>query len=169
MDTTIEILTVDNWKILKDLWLPALESDSIAYGSSYEENVDLNEDAWRKKFEAGPKYIARVGGNPVGLIGVHYEKTKKTEHVAHVVGFYVDPFYRGQGVGRKILERVLADLQAHPKISKVELGVNVLQTNAVALYKSFGFVEEGVLHNATKIGNTYYDHAQMYLLFPEKL
>ena len=169
MDTTIEILTADNWKILKDLWLTALQSDSIAYGSSYEENVVLSDDEWRKKFEAGPKYIARVAGKPVGLIGVRYEKSKKTEHIAHVTGFYVDPLCRGKGIGRKLMERVLADLHAHPKISKIELGVNVLQTNAFTLYKNLGFIEEGVLHKATKIGNTYYDHAQLYLLFPDKL
>ncbi|MEI8130720.1 MAG: GNAT family N-acetyltransferase [bacterium] len=168
MDTTIEILTVDNWQILKELWLEALQSDSIAYGSSYEENVGLSDDEWRKKFEAGPKYVARVDGEPVGLVGVRYEKTKKVEHVAHIVGFYVDPAFRGRGIGRKLMERALDDLRKHPKITKIELGVNVLQTSAIALYKNLGFVEEGVLHRATKIGDTYYDHAQMYLLFPDK-
>ena len=168
METTIEILTVDNWKILKDLWLEALQSDSIAYGSSYEENVVLSDDEWRKKFEAGPKYLARVDGKPVGLIGVRYEKTKKTEHIAILGGFYVDPEFRGKGIGRKLLERAIEDLRKHPKITKIELRVNVLQTNAIELYKNLGFLEEGVIHHATKIDDTYYDQVQMYLFLPDR-
>lgn len=169
MDCTIEILTENNWQILKDLWLEALQNDSIAYASSYDEEAALSEAEWRKKFEAGTKYVAVALGKYVGLAGATFEKKIKLQHTADLAGFYVVAEYRGKGIGRALLERILSDLRSNPKIMKVRLAVGTTQTNAIKLYRDLGFVETGVARKAVKIGDVYYDHMRMELIFEDKL
>ncbi len=169
MDCTIEILAPEKWQVLKDLWLEALQKEAWAYGPAYEEEVVLSDEEWKKKFDAGTKYVARIGEQYVGLIGVTFEKKLNQQHVADIVGFYVKPEYRGKGIGRKIMERVLADLHTHPRISRIRIGVNVLLENAVKLYHDLGFKDIGLAEKAMKVNGVYYDHMQMQLLFEDKL
>ena len=169
MDCTIEILTSGKWQVLKDLWLEALQQNPEAYGSSYEEESIRSDEEWRQKFDAGPKYVARVGEMYVGLMGVQFEKKIKMAHSAQIVGVYVSPEYRGKGIGRTMMERALADLHANPKIVRVGIGVNTLQEYAVKLYHDLGFKDYGPAEKVTKVGGVYYDHMQMQLLFEDKL
>ena len=169
MDCTIEILTADKWQVLKDLWLFALKEDPIPFGTDYEDDVALSDDEWKKKFEAGPKYCARMGEEYVGLIGVILEKKVKVRHSADVVGLYVLPEWQGKGIGRKLIERVVADMHAKPGIVRLRLGVDVERTKAIKLYTSLGFVQTGISPKAIKVGTTYQDHAMMSLVFDNKL
>jgi ribosomal protein S18 acetylase RimI-like enzyme len=169
MDYTIEILEEADWKIFKELRLEALKNDSLAYGSSYEEEEFFTEAEWRKKFELSTWYTSRSGNAYVGLLGVLFEKAKKMEHTADLVGFYVQPEYRGRGIGRAMMERAIAELHANPKIIKLRLGVNVLQENAVKLYEDLGFKTACVIEKATKVDGIFYDHARMELIFRDKL
>ncbi len=168
MDYTIEILTKENWQVLKDLWLEALQANPEAYGSSYEEESLLSDEEWKKKFDASTKYVARIGDTYVGLMGVQFEKKIKVAHSAQIVGVYVTAKERGRGIGRAMMERALVDLRADPKIIRVGIGVNILQKNAVQLYHDLGFKDYGPAEKASRIGDTYYDHMQMQLIFEDK-
>ena len=60
-----------------------------------------------------------------------------------VLDVAVAPAWRGQGVGRLLLERALADCRAHG-VSAVHLEVRPSSAPAIALYETFGFVRTGV-------------------------
>lgn len=60
----------------------------------------------------------------------------------HILDVAVDPVVRGQGVGRLLVERVLADCRASGA-SFVSLEVRPSNEAAVALYRVMGFVECG--------------------------
>ncbi len=55
----------------------------------------------------------------------------------------VDAGFRGQGIGRALLAGATAWADAHPGITKLSLCVFAHNTRAIALYRAFGFVEEG--------------------------
>ncbi|MEO0337320.1 MAG: GNAT family N-acetyltransferase, partial [Pseudomonadota bacterium] len=59
------------------------------------------------------------------------------------MGMSVHPQWRGQGIGRALLQAAVDYCVAHPLIRKFELGVIEQNSKALALYESFGFREEG--------------------------
>lgn len=169
-EVIIEQLTTKDWRVLKDLWLHALKEDEIPFGSSYAEESVKSDEEWKQKFEAGPKYAARVSGTYVGLVGVRYEKQMKMSHTADIIGFYVLKEWQGKGIGRKLMEHVIAEMYANPKIIRLRLGVDVERINAIKLYEDLGFVKTGTAYKAVKVADhEYHDHAQMLLIFEDKV
>lgn len=55
----------------------------------------------------------------------------------------VHPGHLERGVGTALMTELMAWAEGHPRIEKVELRVRATNARAIALYKRFGFVEEG--------------------------
>ncbi len=57
--------------------------------------------------------IVRVGGKPAGLVHFLYHRHGwKIENVCYLQDLYVDPEFRGTGLGRKLIEAVYAKADA---------------------------------------------------------
>ena len=81
-------------------------------------------------------YLAQVGGEPAGTGGL-----KEVEpEVAEIKRMYVDPAFRGQGVGRAVLERLVDDGRA-AGYRTLQLETAVWMVEAHGLYRSCGFID----------------------------
>jgi ribosomal protein S18 acetylase RimI-like enzyme len=165
----MEILKLNpsDWEKYKDLRLEALQKDSAAFGSSYEESLKKADEEWKKKIENPKSYIfvARDGDNFFGMAAAYQEEGEKVEHIAYVWGMYVRDSYRGKGIGKKLMQAVLDELQANSKIKKANLNVNTKQATAVKMYGSLGFKIAGTLHRELKEGEEYFDEYLMEKMF----
>lgn len=79
-------------------------------------------------------FVVRVDGAPAGcggieLVGDDYCEIKR---------MWVDPAFRGLGLGRVVLERLLEHAREHG-VDVVRLETGVDQVEAIGLYESFGF------------------------------
>jgi ribosomal protein S18 acetylase RimI-like enzyme len=83
-------------------------------------------------------------------------------HVRDIKGLAVAPAFQRQGVGRALLEHVIAEARADGA-RKVTLRVLGHNTPAQALYKALGFVEEGNLRGLFLLDGTYVDDVLMAL------
>lgn len=155
------------WREYRDLRLKGLLTDTQAFGRTYELESKLPDERWQQRLKAALEakyellYFAENSGELVGMLGAFWEDSPKTEHVATVVGFYVDPDYRGAGVGKALMAKVLAELSKRPKILKAKLFAVTTQTPAIALYQSFGFEPIGVLKREIKVNDIFYDEFLM--------
>jgi ribosomal protein S18 acetylase RimI-like enzyme len=98
------------------------------------------------------------------LIGwVTLEKQEKvTRHMA-VFGITVAKEYRGQGVGRLLMELLLKEVEQHPDIEIVTLSMFANNDMALKLYQSFGFMEYGRLPKGVlTVDNEHIDHVYLY-------
>ncbi|MBP9708242.1 MAG: GNAT family N-acetyltransferase [Oligoflexales bacterium] len=66
------------------------------------------------------------------------------------------PDFRGLGLGSKLLASVL-DHAKKFGLEKVELHVYTSNLPAVALYKKFGFEQEGLIKKYRKLDGEYFD------------
>lgn len=168
-DYLVEIfkLAPNDWEKCRDLRLEALQKDSKAFGSSYEESAKRPDEEWKKKLE-NPKshiFVARDGDDFFGIAATYQEEGEKTEHIAYIWGVYVRDSHRGKGIGKKLMQAVLQNLQANSKIKKANLNVNTEQSAAVKMYESLGFKIAGTLHKELKEGEEYFDEYLMEKMF----
>jgi ribosomal protein S18 acetylase RimI-like enzyme len=152
-------LPPERWKEARDIRLTALQTEPTAFGSSYEEEVNFTEAEWKRR--TANALFALLDNRPVGTITYLINERTKTKHIAQIFGVYVDPDYRGHGVGRKMLEKVLDLIGENKNIVKVRLTVNVQRIAAITLYKSSGFVIVGVLKKELRVGEEFYDEVIM--------
>jgi len=97
-----------------------------------------SENALTEAYSAGTKFFVAVKGDKVlGYIGISCIIDE-----GYITNVAVFPEYRRQGVGRALLERVFS-LARDEGLSFVSLEVRVSNSDAISLYKSLGFLEEG--------------------------
>ena len=110
-----------------------------------------------------PQFVALSNGEVIGWCDV-LPKTWPIYAHTGVLGVALLPAFRGQGLGRRLVERALEAARAFG-LARVELTVRENNKNAIALYEKFGFVTEGLKRNALKVDDQYEDQVMMALLF----
>jgi RimJ/RimL family protein N-acetyltransferase len=88
--------------------------------------------------------------------------------IARVSRFVIAPTARGQGWGRALLDRVVTEAFAESAVERVELNVYANNPTALALYLSYGFVQEGTRRSSALVGNERWDTIMMSLLRSER-
>ncbi len=120
---------------------------------------------WIEKISANPRdimIVAEIDGKVVGWIVFISQVRKRMAHTGSF-GVMIKREYRGSGIGKQLLQGMLAWAEKNPLIEKVCLGAFSTNHRAIALYESMGFVEEGRKVKEFKFGdNEYADDVLMY-------
>ena len=144
----IEIVraTPEDWQTARDIRLEALLRDPQAFGSTYAESIDRTEAEWRA-WVSRPgvtMLLAHTAERPVGLVGgLRGDDITGDASVAWVVSMYVTASHRERGVGRRLLQTILAELGQDLTLTRAILHVMPSQHAARRLYASLGFVPVG--------------------------
>lgn len=149
----------------RELRLYSLQESPAAFGSSYEEEVDRPLETVAKRLADGDNHIFGAlsdEGDLRGTITLRRDTHVKGAHRAYVYAMYVLPQYRRQGVGRALMEAVIARAR-ELGLSWISLQVNQANEEAVRLYESCGFEMFGLEKDAFRIGDDRYDAAYMAL------
>jgi len=140
----IKVLSSADWQISKSISLEALKDSPQAFASNYEKNFEYDEAKWRSYStpitsgsHANTVVAFAENGQAVGKAILII----RTEDNAEIAGMYVNPKHRGQGLGRKLIEKAIESIPEGIGIKTLEMGVNTIQTPAYKLYVSMGFGE----------------------------
>jgi RimJ/RimL family protein N-acetyltransferase len=164
----MELRTIDSTDAaaFKALRLTALRECPTAFSSSYEEECDipLAEAAQRLVPDRDRAIFGAFDGDDlVATVGLQREGRRKLAHKAVIWGVYVAPSFRRRGVGRLLLERALAHARSMPDLLQVTLGVNTMNTAAIALYESVGFEQFGLERGFLRVDGVLHDELHMVL------
>src|SRR5579862_8351245 len=118
----VKVLPPERWKEARDLRFKALQTDPIAFGSSFEEEEGFTETEWQRRMKNA--LFALHEDKPVGTITYIFGDRIKSKHVARIFAVYVQSDYRRRGIGKKLLETALERIQSNKEIAKVQLFVN---------------------------------------------
>jgi len=92
-------------------------------------------------------YLAEADEEPAGIVGL---KPLSTE-VGEVKHLYVRPGFRGLGIARALLQRLVEEAQSLGYQS-LRLETTAFMPEAQALYRSFGFVETSAAYTGGEFG-----------------
>ncbi|MGE8002472.1 N-acetyltransferase family protein [Lysinibacillus sp. NPDC093216] len=107
-------------------------------------------------------FIAQYQEEVVGWLVFQSPQRKRLAHTG-TFGMMVLNKYRGLGIGKLLIEKLLEWAGHNPYIEKISLGVFSTNERAIALYKKMGFIEEGRKINDIKLhDNEYIDDVLMY-------
>ena len=129
----------DEWAVLRDVRLRALLDAPGAFASTHAREAAFGETEWRRRIEAGPWWLARDGGRPVGLVAGY---RPVDDDVRHLVSMWVDPAARGTGTAVRLVEEVCS-WAVHDGGRVVGLWVADGNDAARRLYERLGFTGTG--------------------------
>jgi RimJ/RimL family protein N-acetyltransferase len=87
----------------------------------------------------------------------------RAENHIGIFGIIIHKDYRGEGIGKKLMELVLLEVEKNvPDIKMIKLGVLANNPLAQNMYAKFGFQECGRLPKGFRYRDTYVDHIFMY-------
>jgi len=140
------------------LMLDAYARHPDAFTSSVDERAALPLAWWQARLAQGPDAAeavwASVAGDVIlGVAGLSFERREKVRHKATLFGMYVRPEQRAQGLGRALVQAVLAHARACPHIALVQLTVSEGNAGAMALYRAAGFEAWGCEPLAVRVGD----------------
>jgi predicted GNAT family acetyltransferase len=127
----------DDWEILRDVRLRALEDSPDAFGSTLDRERDFDEKEWRRRL-VRPVYAVMADDRPVAMAGAFADEGR-----VQVWGMWTDPEHRGRGHARALLDELLREHVAAGR--PVSLHVNTANAGARAVYERYGFVATGEL------------------------
>jgi GNAT superfamily N-acetyltransferase len=140
--TKIELMTPDSWERVRDLRLRALQRDPDAFEKTYEEEIGEGETFWRQRLTGAFTWIAFCDGAEAGM--VTGAPMRGHSDAAGLFGMWVDPTFRGQGVGAVLVQGVI-DWARAGGYARLLLEMGERNQAASGLYKAMGFVPTGVV------------------------
>jgi GNAT superfamily N-acetyltransferase len=131
----------------RELMLEAYEQAADAFTTTADERRAAPESWWLQRMGSASASATAFGAwdanTLVGSVAVEYASKPKTRHSALVLGMYVRPSHRVQGVGRLLMAEVIAAASARPDVRVLRLTLTEGNDPAYRLYRSFGFVSWG--------------------------
>ncbi|MFN7251724.1 MAG: GNAT family N-acetyltransferase [Anaerobacillus sp.] len=110
-------------------------------------------------YKADPGNVMIVAEHNRNIIGIlTFQRGALLKYAHHgSVGMIVDINWRGKGIGKALLATLIQWADYNPMLEKLCLEVLASNKNAITLYKSFGFIEEGRQINQVKRNDGRYE------------
>lgn len=108
--------------------------------------TDEQETVWIQANRADPGslvIVAEYKGQIIGMLNFSSERRRRVRHHGEL-SMGVNKTWRDQGIGRALLQTLIAWAEQHPVLEKLCLQVFTTNSRAIALYISLGFMEEGL-------------------------
>ncbi|OIR05110.1 putative phosphinothricin acetyltransferase YwnH [mine drainage metagenome] len=139
---TIRRLKPNDASACRALRLLGLRQSPASFGRSHREEASRPLSFFEERLApTGPAatFGAFAGGELVGMITLLRAPGLKENHKASIVGLYVHPEHRRQGVARRLVARALRAASGLDGVRQLRVAVVEENAPALALYEEAGF------------------------------
>ena len=163
----IRVLSQEDAEAFRTLRLAALRECPTAFTADYETNLRLPLSHFAAQIQSSPdKFMVGAFRDPalVGMGGFYRSEGLKLRHKGNIWSMYVAPDLRGSGIGRKILQEIIARARALEGIRQVHLSVIADNAPARTLYLASGFENIGREPCAVQVDGKFFDEDRLVLM-----
>lgn len=145
------------------------ESDNLLFGRNEIQITIEEEKAFIERMNHSSNSLILVGKENGRIVSIGTLTGKGRKRIAHraEVALSVSKDYWGLGIGRKVLEELIAFAKNNKEITVIELTVKADNEGAIHLYEKVGFKKIGFFEKYFKIEDKYYDAYLMNLYLEE--
>jgi RimJ/RimL family protein N-acetyltransferase len=167
----IQRLEPEHAAVYRALMLQAYARHPEAFTSEVSERSDLPLSWWERRLSAEPRpqhmvfgafADVEMAGELAGVAGLSFETRPKLRHKAALFGMYVAPAFRQRGLGRALVNAVLAGAKARAGVKVIQLTVTQGNAKAIALYEACGFKPFGVEPFAMAVANGFVSKVHLW-------
>ncbi len=117
---TIRPLDAAEWRALRDIRLFALQTEPGVFFASYDGELALPDDEWRRRIAGAGCVIFGLfaGDDLIGITGVVTDRDDPTGKTAVLVMSYIRPAYRGRGLTALLYEARLNWIASQPQFTR---------------------------------------------------
>ena len=132
----------DEWALLRDLRLRALQADPDAFGESLAVATERSDADWQARADSADhaSFVADTSGGFVGM--VVGGPAPDRPGIAAIYGMWVAQEARGQGIGAALMDAV-EDWARSAGYAFIGLGVTTTNEPAIRLYEHKGYTDTG--------------------------
>jgi L-amino acid N-acyltransferase YncA len=147
----IDGMDATDWTAVKRIY-----EDGIASGIATFETDAPTWERWDASHRPDHRLVARAEGQVVGWAALTPYSVRSAYAGVAEVSVYVAEAHRGKGVGRALLQRLVADTEA-TGIWTLQAGVFPTNEPSLALHRSLGFRVVGVRERIGKLADQWSD------------
>jgi RimJ/RimL family protein N-acetyltransferase len=155
----IRLLTPADAPEYRDIRLDGLRQNPHAFASTFERESAMSISWFEERLSNGNVFGAFIDAELLGVAGYWRQDGAKESHKAILWGMYVRPKGRNAGLGRDLIEAIVAHVSGH--IEQLKLVVTSGNEAAHRLYRKMGFSEYGREIRALKHDGQYFDDILM--------
>lgn len=148
--------------------LECLQRSPEVFGTTYEDEVGKPKLYFEEQIERDTPDLFFFGAfandDLIAIAGFVRGDRRKTRHSGEIVAMYVNPDFRGHGIGENLLRALVKTVFETEGVEQVFLTVIDSNATAVGLYERLGFEKFGVQKNYFKLGETYWNRQLMQLM-----
>ena len=151
MDYSILAMQPEDWPAVRGIY-----REGIATGNATFETELPDWEKWDSNHRKDCRLIARKGEQVLGWAALSPVSGRRVYAGVAEVSVYVAAAARGSGVGKSLLQTLIAESELHG-LWTLQAGIFRENAASVALHKSCGFREVGVRHRIGKLGEIWRD------------
>lgn len=160
MEYSFVRLTAQRVEAFRDIRLEALRLHPRNYSHTFGQENAWPMERFRSYLEHAYVFgVLQEGAELVGIAALIPYESPILEHKARIGNVYLKQEHRGQGVGRRLIEHLIAS--AHEYVEQIYIEVAADNHVAHKLYTSLGFTQYGYEKNAAKLDGEYIDDILM--------
>lgn len=151
MTLAVRTMSGRDWDVVRAIYL-----EGIATGQATFETEAPTWDEWNAKHLPAPRLIASEGEHIAGWAALSPVSPRAVYAGVAEVSVYVSADARGHGLGRLLLEALIAKSE-QAGIWTLQAGVFPENTASISLHKGCGFLEIGTRHRIAKLNGVWRD------------
>ncbi len=142
MSISIRQIGENDWRLLRQVRLEALQTDPSVFGSNYEFESKLTEEDWRISLQSEDSGIFMLFDDetPIGMTGVSVFRDDPTHRTAIFWGSWLAPAFRRQGLSDLIYKSRIEWAKTHPSVERIIVSHRASNVASKYANQKHGFV-----------------------------
>ena len=140
-DPVVSRLLPQHWQAYRAMRLAMLQESPRSFGRTHAQADCFDEPLWKQRLVENVVFLASVAQMPAGS-ATYSDHDMTDPGDCALFGMWVDPRFRGAGVGRALVDAVADQARAAGR-RRVVLNVVAGNDPATGLYEAAGFVPTG--------------------------